>query len=193
LNINKLERIGDPMAKILPLAYYGADVLRKKAAQVELLTPEIQEFIVDLKATLETLPGVGLAAPQVHRSLRIFATRFPIEDESGESVLGPTRIFINPKLSSPSERKDTIEEGCLSIPKVRLEIERPLQITVEAMDETGNTFIETFDGYNARIVMHENDHLNGMLLIDRIDLKMRKKIDPYLKEIKAKYNTISKQ
>lgn len=176
------------MAKILPLAYYGAHVLRKKAMPVQSLTPEILEFIEDLKATLESMPGVGLAAPQVHHSLRIFATRFPIEDESGESILGPTRIFINPKLSAPADQKEVMEEGCLSIPRIRLDIERPIEITVEAMDETGNTFIETFTDYNARIIMHENDHLNGTLIVDRIDQKIRNRIDPLLRDIKDRFS-----
>jgi peptide deformylase len=82
-----------------------------------------------------------------------------------------------------------LTEVCLSLPGLRLEIDRPEKITIEAMDLEGNLFTEEVEGYNARVRMHENDHINGVLFIDRIDAPARKKIDAALKQIKKKYSS----
>ena len=98
------------------------------------------------------------------------------------------RFNINPKLSSPSSKVDTHGEGCLSIPGVYEKVTRPFSIEVEAMDLEGNIFTETTTGWRARNIMHENDHINGVLFIDRIHPNLRKKIEKALNDIKKKYN-----
>ncbi len=174
------------MGKVLPLAYYGEPVLRRKADEITEVNAEIRELIDDMKATLEEQNGLGLAAPQVHRSLRLFLIWPDYEDEKGEWTKGELTVFINPKLSQPGNDYDTVEEGCLSIPGVHGYVDRPTSITVEALDEEGNLFTRSYKGMEARIVMHENDHINGVLYPDRMDKKLRKQIEPRLQALKKK-------
>jgi peptide deformylase len=173
----------------LPLTYYGNPILRKKAEHVGTITAEIKTLIADMIETMTASNGLGIAAPQVGKSVAIFITSFPHEDEKGNYMQEPPRVFINPKISNPSADTWSHSEGCLSIPKVYGDVARPTSITVTAMDETGKEFTETFTGWPARVIMHENDHINGVLFIDRIDPDSRKKIEPKLREIKKKYNS----
>lgn len=177
----------------LPFAYYGAPILRKKVEAVQEVTDEIRKFIRDMEETMHAHHGMGLAAPQVCRSQAIFIICPPIPinnpDEPEEYAQGKIQVFINPKLSNPSNTLVTINEGCLSIPNVRGDVTRPESVTVEALDENGTPFIKKFSGLEARIIMHENDHLNGVLFIDRLqDLRLRKKIEPLLRAIKKEFN-----
>ena len=103
-------------------------------------------------------------------------------------TLGDPIVYINPKIHSPSDEEIEDIEGCLSIPGLRLDVYRPEIISIEAMDLNGNIFHEELEGYNARTRMHENDHINGVLYIDRVSPAVKKKIEPTLKEIKKKYN-----
>jgi peptide deformylase len=173
---------------LLKICYYGNPVLRKKCAPVEKITDEIRQLVADMIETMDKNDGAGLAALQVGHAIRLFVLRNYIIAEDGKWTLSEPKVYINPKLSAPGEEILVDTEGCLSVPKIRLEIERPDKITVEAMDLDGKMFTEVVEGYNARVRMHENDHINGVLFIDRIDSKERKKIDPELKEIKKKYN-----
>lgn len=168
----------------LPIYYYGHPVLRKHCAPIEEITDEIRKLAQDMIDTMDQSDGIGLAAPQVGYPLRLFVCRNYIFGEDKNWTLSPPKVYINPKLSSPSDRLLTDVEGCLSFPKLRLEIDRPDFIVVEAMDIHGQLFREEVEGYNARVRMHENDHINGVLFIDRIDAGRRKEIDPMLREIK---------
>ena len=103
-------------------------------------------------------------------------------------MLGPAEVYINPKLSNPSKNKETMQEGCLSVPQIHEEVERPISIDIEALDLNGNQIKTTVTGFKARELMHENDHLNGVLFIDRLSPRLRKLITPYLDNIKKKYN-----
>lgn len=173
---------------ILPLAYYGNPVLRKKALPVEEITDEIREFVGHMIETLHAHNGAGLAAPQVNRSIRIFLTNAPILSDDKEKWLeGTLRIFINPRLFDPSPEVWEWPEGCLSVPELYPPIVRPWKISVEAMDLEGKTFVETFTAMEARAVMHENDHINGVLNIDRTDHKLRRELEPQLRAIKKKF------
>lgn len=171
----------------LPLTYFGNPILRKKGAKVEKFDQELRQLVADMEETLEEHSGIGLAAPQINRSLRLFITKVPIptEDKEGEWEEGPLLVFINPILSNPSPEKWVYSEGCLSIPGIYTDVERPYKITVEAQDLEGNTFKETYQGLQARCIMHENDHINGVLIIDRINGKKRQEIEPLLKKIKT--------
>ena len=174
---------------IKDLLYYGNPGLRKKCAEVIEITDEIRQIAQDLIETVLEKDGAGLAAPQIGYFVRMFVSRYDNgTDSEGGPILCPPKIYINPVLSKPSERIDTHGEGCLSIPGVYEEVTRPWEIHVEAMDLEGNTFTEVTTGWRARNVMHENDHINGVLFIDRIDPKKRKKIDPVLRSIKKKYS-----
>ena len=170
----------------LKIYHYDHPILRTRCQPVELITEEIRQLVKDMIETMYVADGVGLAAPQVGYALRLFVLREYRENEEGHSFLSEPLVYINPVLSEPSDLLLTDTEGCLSIPGLRLPVTRPERITVSAMDLEGNLFTETVEGYNARIRMHENDHLNGVLFIDRVSKKARHEVEPFLKKIKNK-------
>lgn len=172
------------------LVYYGSPILREKCVEVKEITDEIRQIAQDLIDTVLDKDGAGLAAPQIGYNVRIFVSRYENgADAEGWPILCPPKIYINPKLKAPSSEMDTHGEGCLSILGIYEEVTRPYSIEVEALDLDGNTFTETATGWRARNLMHENDHLNGVLFIDRIAPSRRKKIEPKLKDLKKKHNT----
>ncbi len=172
---------------LLKIRYYGDPILRKQCKPVAAITDEVRQLAKDMIETMDKGNGCGLAAPQVGYSLRLFVLRDYIVHEDGHWSLSEPKVYINPKLSKPGKHILTDVEGCLSIPQIRLDIDRPDWITVEALDLDGNLFTEEVEGYNARIRMHENDHINGVLFIDRVDEKTRHKIEAQLRDIKKKY------
>ena len=167
--------------RLLPLAYYGEPVLTKKADPISEITEDLRKLAAEMIETMDASDGVGLAAPQVHHSIRLFVIREPIETSEGTSQLGEAKVFINPELSSPSKETWEAGEGCLSIPTIHAEIKRPKEITVEYTDLEGKRVKERCSSWKARIIMHENDHLNGVLFIDRLDSKEKEKLKPILK------------
>ncbi|NGX50212.1 MAG: Peptide deformylase [Chlamydiae bacterium] len=172
------------------LIYYGHPGLRKKCDEIPEITDEIRQLAQDLIETVLAQDGAGLAAPQIGESLRIFVIRYDNgNDDEGLPILCPPKIFINPKLTKPSEEMVSHEEGCLSIPGVHENVIRPLTITIEAMDLDGKIFHEDATHWRARVMMHENDHLNGVLFIDRIPPAKRTKLNSAINEIKKKYNS----
>lgn len=172
----------------LPLAYYGNPILRKKTTPITEITDDIRQLVADMEETMHHHNGVGLAAPQVLHSISLFITCIPRFDENQNAIPGVLRVFINPKILNYTEEVWPCEEGCLSIPKLYGEILRPAKVTVQAMDLNGQTFTEEFEHYDAHVVMHENDHINGVLYIDRLPPKIRKEMEPFLRDIKKKYN-----
>jgi len=173
---------------ILPLIYYGNNLLRTRSGKVKQIDPEIKQLCFDMIETMDANNGVGLAAIQVGKPFRIIVIRPVLETENGESYLGDAEIYINPVLSNPSENTEILSEGCLSIPKLHFDVERPVSIHIEALDINGDKISKEIIGFKAREIMHENDHLNGVLFIDRLSAKKRKEIEPALKEIKEKFN-----
>lgn len=171
----------------LDLTYYGNPILRKKALPVEEITDEIRELVSNMVDTMYETKGLGLAAPQVGVSLAIYVSCIEKEDDEGEIHCGEPQIFINPVLSNPSDVLVEREEGCLSIPGIYGGVVRPLSIDVEATDQEGNQFKITTTRYVARCMMHEYDHLQGILFPDRIKGKRRKEMEPELNKIKMQY------
>jgi peptide deformylase len=173
----------------LDLTYIGHPVLRQKVRPVEHLDADVLALIAHMKETLQAYRGLGLAAPQVGASLAFFLTCFPNVMADGSLSLGDIRVFINPKIEDPSEESWVEEEGCLSIPKVYAFVRRPTAITITASDEHGNVKTERLQGWPAKIVMHENDHLNGVLFVDRIDGREKKQIHHELERLKKHFKT----
>lgn len=138
----------------------GEDVLRKKSKEVKEINPRILTLIGDMIETMYEAEGVGLAAPQVGILKRIFV--IDIYDDEGP------RVFINPEILETSGSQ-TDEEGCLSIPGVTEPVERANYVKVKAFNEKGEEFILEAEGLLARAVLHENDHLNGILFVDYVE------------------------
>ncbi len=178
--------ITDGPLRILPFAYYGDPVLRKTADPITEITDEIRTFIEEMVETMDAADGVGLAAPQVHRSLRLFIIRTPIGNENKITDLGEVKVFINPKLSLPSKETWKAPEGCLSIPTIRSLVERPCEITVEYTAIDGSLMKQRFSGWEAKAIMHENDHINGVLFIDRLEQEARTKLTPLLQNLEKR-------
>lgn len=172
---------------ILQLRYYGDPILRQMAQPVAEITDEIRELCHNMIETMLHHNGIGLAGPQVGHLLRIFVSNLDYEDEQGELHLFEPKVYINPILSNPGDVLVERNEGCLSIPTLSLPVARPLSIHLEATDLEGKQFHEECYGYQARNRMHENDHLNGVLTIDRIKGKRRTLLEPELRRIKLQY------
>ena len=130
--------------------------------------------------TMDACDGIGLAAPQIHHSVKLFVIRRPCEIDGGKIELKEVKVFINPKLSEPSTATWKISEGCLSIPSIHAEVERPKEVTVEYSNLEGKRIIERVFGWEARVIMHENDHINGILFIDHLNEAQRKSLEPFL-------------
>ncbi len=173
--------------KYLPIHYYGDPVLRKKGEPIEKITPEIVAFAEDLVKAMIHYNGVGLAAPQVGKLLRIYVFRDEWLDEEGKYQLGEPNIVINPILSDPSKETESMLEGCLSLPKLHVPVTRPKKIHIRYQNLKGEFIEKDLIGFLARVNMHENDHLNGVLHIDRATPKDRKAIEPELQRIKKQY------
>jgi len=177
----------------LEFTYIGHSILRKKAARIEHIDQPILDLIKQMKEKVAERKGLGLAAPQVGASLALFIACFPEEDEQGRMRPGPPCVFINPTLSEPSNEEWSAEEGCLSVPKVFAHISRPTGITITYQDEHGKTHTERLKGWPARVVMHENDHINGVLFIDRLDSKTKKRLHKEVEHIKKHYRSHNEQ
>ncbi len=151
-------------------------VLRKIAVEIPENDPELPAFVQDMFETMLVSDGVGLAAPQVGRSLRMFVidAAAMAEDQEDESLLNFRKAFINPVITEEWGDPEGFKEGCISIPHIHEEVMRPPKIRIEYYDENWVFHREEYDGVRARIIQHEYDHLNGKLLIDRINPLRRK-------------------
>jgi peptide deformylase len=177
---------------ILSLCYYGNPVLRKQASPVKEVTPEIQKFISDMIETMDDHNGIGLAATQVGVLLRIFVIRKEFIGDNGEFLKGVSQVFINPEVSEPSDDMEIMNEGCLSLPKIFVDVPRPQSIKIKALDIDGKPFEDTITGFTARQIMHENDHLNGKLIIDRCPPEQKKEVQHLLTQLKKNHKNRSK-
>jgi peptide deformylase len=171
----------------LKIHYYGDPVLRKKAQPIEAITPEIIQLAQDMIETMIQQNGVGLAGPQVGKLLRIYVFRDEVLNAKGHYELGPPHVAINPVLSAPSKETEEMLEGCLSIPGVHVRVSRPKKIHVRYQTLEGEIVEKELEGFLARVNMHENDHLNGTLHIDRASDKERKSIEAALQKIKQQF------
>lgn len=156
----------------------GNEILRQKAVPVTEVTDELRALIRDMFVTMVDSDGVGLAAPQIGRSIRVFVVK---ADD------GVERTFINPQIIATSQETVRYEEGCLSIPKIYEEVERPERITIQALNEKGRRITLEAEGFLARVIQHEYDHLDGVLFIDRIASEKKAKIEQkFLKKTEPK-------
>lgn len=162
-----------------PILKYPAPHLKQVAAPVPSVTDEIRQLVDDMAETMYAAPGVGLAANQVGVLLRVFVIDVAAEDEPSE-----LRVFINPEILETTGTQ-TWEEGCLSFPGVTEEIRRAERVTVRALGRDGKSFELEADGLLAVAIQHENDHLNGVVMLDKLNAMKRRLLGRKLAKAKA--------
>ncbi len=166
---------------IFPIIAFGDPVLKKKAALISQDYPNLKKLIADMFETMYHSKGVGLAAPQIGLSIRLFvADAAPFEEEE---VLDFREVFINPVIRSEDGTLWKFNEGCLSIPHIREDVQRKETLTIEYYDENWKFKEITYTGLAARIIQHEYDHLEGVLFTDRISPLRRRLLKNKLMEI----------
>lgn len=177
---------------ILPVIAYGDPVLRKTGKEIEENTPEIQTLIANMWETMYNASGVGIAAPQIGKSLRLFvidATPFAededITEEEKAQLVDFKKVFINAQIVEEEGEEWAFQEGCLSIPGVREDVFRQENVTVKYLDENFEPQEATFSGLAARVFQHEYDHIEGILFTDKLS-SLKKRL------IKKKLENISK-
>ncbi len=178
---------------ILPIVAYGHPVLRKVAGDIDEHYPNLDKLIEDMWETMYASNGVGLAAPQVNRDIRLFvmdsAQIFANMDEdekkedSYPDAPGIKQVFINAHIVEEHGEDWPYNEGCLSIPKIREDIYRAEEVTIDFMDEQFRQQRKTFNGVTGRIILHEYDHIDGKLFIDYISPLKRKLLKRKLDDI----------
>ena len=164
--------------KKLKLVYYPDPVLRQHAEPIETIDDLVREVATKMIELMHEHRGCGLAAPQVGLPWRMFVC-----NPTGEE--GDDMVFINPQISEPTREMGWMDEGCLSLPEIRGEVNRPVGVTVAALDEFGEAFTVQSDDFPARVWQHENDHLDGVLIIDKMKMVDRIANRKMVKELEA--------
>ena len=154
----------------------GNPILRTKTQQVVVVDEYVLKTISQLQEEVLKHNGLGIAAPQIGISLAICIARFPVRTSDNAFVPGEPRVFLNPKIVHVGQAMWEAEEGCLSIPKVYSNVRRPRDITLQYQDTSLQMHTEEFSEWPARILMHENDHLNGVLFIDRLPNSVKRRL-----------------
>lgn len=177
---------------ILPIVAYGDPVLKKEAEEIDKDYPNLSQLIEDMFETMYEASGVGLAAPQIGRSIRMFivdGSPFAERDEDEEEdprakdMEDFKKVFINPIIEEELGAEWGFAEGCLSIPKIREEVFRKEKVRMSYYDENWNFHEEEFDGYKARIIQHEYDHIEGVLFTDHLSVLKKRLLTKRLSNI----------
>ncbi|RPG66229.1 MAG: peptide deformylase [Flavobacteriaceae bacterium TMED121] len=177
---------------ILPIVAYGENILKTKAVNISSGYPELKKLINDMWETMYNANGVGIAAPQIGKSIRLFvidASPFSedkeISDDEISTLKNFKKVFINPEIIDETGDEWNFMEGCLSIPNIREDIKRKEKITIKYYNESFEEIELDLEGLAARVVQHEYDHIEGVLFIDKLS-SLKKKL------LKGKLNDISK-
>ena len=170
---------------ILPIIAYGNPVLRKKCEIISKNYKGLSKLISNMWETMYASSGVGLAAPQVGKSIRIFMVDCTPFEEDEPQLKGFKKLFINPIIIEETGKEWSFNEGCLSIPAIREDVSRQPKVTIEYYDENWELKEETYDGLAARVIQHEYDHIEGILFTDKIN-PLKKRL------LSSKLNNISK-
>ena len=178
-----------------PIYVYGHPVLRQVAKKIGRDYPDLGKFIDDMFETMYNSDGLGLAAPQVGKSVRLFVIDGePLAKEHPE-MKDFKKVFINPQVKERKGEKVPMNEGCLSLPGLHEEVDRESEIHIEYYDENWEFHDETYNGYKARVILHEYDHLDGVLFTDRLSPLRRRLLKGKLTDIskgkfEADYRTV---
>ncbi|MFW6257399.1 MAG: peptide deformylase [Prolixibacteraceae bacterium] len=168
-----------------PITVYGDPLLRKKAKPVDKNDEELKEIIENMWETMYYSDGIGLAAPQVGKSIRIFMIDATSGADEEPELKDFKKVFINPEIIETSGDKWVMNEGCLSLPEIREDVTRPDKVRIKYLDENFEEHEEEFEGFAGRIVQHEYDHLEGVLFVDYLS-PLRKRL------LKGKLNNIAR-
>ena len=168
-----------------PVTVYGDPLLRKKAKTIEKDHPKLDEIIENMWETMYYSDGVGLAAPQVGLSIRMFVIDASSGADEEPELEGFKKVFINPEIIETKGDEWTMNEGCLSLPEIREDVDRPDEVTIKYQDENFVEHTETYKGFAGRVIQHEYDHLEGVLFVDHLS-PLRKRL------LKSKLIAISK-
>ncbi|CAM1341059.1 peptide deformylase [Tenacibaculum amylolyticum] len=182
---------------ILPIVAYGDPVLRKVGKEIDKDYPNLAELIANMKETMYNASGVGLAAPQIGKDIRLFvidASPFAEDDDLSEedrkALADFNRVFINAKIVEEEGEEWVFNEGCLSIPDVREDVWRKPTVTIEYQDENFENHTEVLTGLAARVFQHEYDHIEGVLFTDKLSSLKKRLIKKKLENIsKGKVNS----
>jgi peptide deformylase len=176
---------------ILPIVAYGDPVLKKVGDEIDKDYPGLAELLENMWETMYAASGVGLAAPQIGKSIRLFivdASPFADDEEDepdpkAKGLENFKKVFINPIIEDETGENWVFQEGCLSIPKIREDVYRKEKITITYYDENFEFHEETYDGYAARVIQHEYDHIEGILFTDHLAPLKRKLLTKKLTNI----------
>ena len=170
---------------ILPIIAFGTPVLKNKTKNIDKDYEGLSELIKNMFDTMYEASGVGLAAPQIGKSIRLFIVDASPFEEDDPKLKDFQQVFVNPEIIEEVGEEWSFNEGCLSIPHIREDVKRKPKIRIRYKDEHFNTFEEEFEGIAARIIQHEYDHLEGVLFTDYLS-PLKKRL------LKRKLNDISK-
>ncbi len=177
---------------VLPIIAYGDPVLRKVGTEIDKYYPNLKELITNMKETMKNARGVGLAAPQIGKAIRLFivdTSPFGEDDQLDEKeqafLKSFKKVFINPIITNEEGNEWAFSEGCLSIPNINEDVFRNEKLTIEYFDENFKKHIENLNGLAARVIQHEYDHIEGILFTDKLS-SLKKRL------LKKKLTNISK-
>jgi len=168
----------------LPIYAYGQPVLKKVAKDIGPDYEGLEQLIDDMWETMANANGVGLAAPQIGRSIRLFLVDSAPMFEEGEEDKGIKKVFINAEIVEETGKLENISEGCLSIPDITGDVERLDQITIRYQDENFVEHEETYTGMNARVIQHEYDHIEGILFTELLKPLKKRMVKRKMEKIK---------
>ena len=169
---------------ILPIVGFGSPILRKKCKDITHEYPEFETLLANMWETMYKASGIGLAAPQINKEIRLFLidTTPIVDDDETEEVI-VKQAFINARIIEETGEEWVFNEGCLSIPDIREDVSRKSTVTIEYMDENFKKHTTTFDGLTARVIQHEYDHVDGILFTDKISALRKRMIKGKLMDI----------
>lgn len=170
---------------ILPIYAYGNPILIKKATEIDPDHPHVNELITNMWETVDNAGSLGLSAPQVGHSIRLFMV-----DTNSINLYDPgfkaiRKTFINAQLIKESEDVNSMNESCMSIPGISAPVNRSSSIKIKYLDQNFNEVVASFSGKNARVIQHEYDHIEGILFIKRLDALKKKRLESKLKKIRT--------
>ena len=168
---------------IYPIVVYGSPILRKVSKEIPQDYENLPELIESMFETMYNADGVGLAAPQIGKNIRLFVIDAKDMDEEDDSLKNFKKVFINPKIVNETGIEWSFNEGCLSIPNIREDIVRLSEIRIQYYDEEFNFYDEKYSGTKARVIQHEYDHLEGILFVDKISSLRKRLLNGKLKAI----------